>query len=416
MIFPHSETDVFSQVQTLRVAAVYNEDEIQFRYQFDTDSPSWYHRYLVYHNGEWVPAHSSSIEGAREPNLYEDRISLAIDDGSVPNYAYYGGYLVARPGTRSYPYEAPPEWVEDSPVGQRGYGDDVRKYIPESRTTQRTDAVWHSMRSEDEIEQLRRDGVFLNTWQWRAHRSNPIGYADHGYVLEYRNSSEGRGMYTDNWDDDNDRPMLMYDLDRFGFAALSWDRLRRSDYTQDDPYFLYDGHAVPFDPDRAWRQGDVLPAVYLRDPEGSRGSITADGHYHDGAWNVRVTRTREAPNPLDGKSLHEGETYNIQFAVHTAGTGERYHLVSMPLTFSLDGQGDLVATRVDGDLDNASVGYTELPIFYPGILTLEELRGDNRAARRYRDASEAPLDRQRVEAFLNEVLRHERWRMSQHSR
>lgn len=222
-------------------------------------------------------------------------------------------------------------------------------------------------------------------WQWRAHRSHPVGKADNGLVLHYRLSADGRGMYTTNWDDEAGQPAWMYDPDQTGFHALEWERLVGQGYGQDDPYFLSEDHAVAFDPDHDWREGDVIPQRLLRAPSGSRGAIDASGGYRDGAWQVRLTRTLTAPDPLDSKTLTSGGRYTVAFAVHTGGYGARWHRVSLPLTLHLDDghqddaaagrKPELVAQRVDGDLDEAEAQYTEVPVFYPGQVTWQWLHG-----------------------------------------
>ncbi len=406
---------VFHTVQVLEAAVLYNDDDVQFRLRFQTDSPSWYHRYWIYEDGEWKLAHQSNIyEMQGEVTLYEDRISIAIDDGSVPEYDTYGGYLVARSGTRSYPDEIPAEQVLTSPVGERGYGDDVRKYIGESRDpdTKGSERFWAAMKSEEELDQLREGGVFINTWQWRAHRSAPIGYADQGYVLEYRNSGEGRGMYADNWDDENNRPLYMYDFDEAGLHSLRWEFLNTQNYQLEDYYYLSEDIAIPFDENHEWMEGDILPALYLREPSGSRGAVSAKSTYENGFWQVHLTRSQEAPNPLDSKSIQPGNNYNIQFGVHTLGTGERFHLVSMPISLSLDGEADLMGQYVDGNLHDAVADeYIIIPVFYPGIVMIDELREEGPARENYLRALEDPFNRVAIQEYLNFVHQHEAARM-----
>lgn len=60
---------------------------------------------------------------------------------------------------------------------------DVRKYLPDSRTDP-TD--WKTGKSVEEIGKLKSEGKFVDLVQWRGHRSDPVGMADYGYVLEWR--------------------------------------------------------------------------------------------------------------------------------------------------------------------------------------------------------------------------------------
>ena len=355
----------------MRVAAVFNDEEIQLRFEYPTDTPSWYHQYLVYTDGEWVRMGSGS-DGRDEHGFYEDRISVLWDDGSVRNFEQLGGYATVHPGMRSTRSEVDSEDVRNHPyLGEEQLGrSDVRKFILESRDP---DAgaleAWHSVRSQEELQELRENGVFLDLWQWRAHRSNPIGYADNGYVLDYRHSSSGRGMYTDNLDDSGN-PLWMYNAEQTGFPALRLERLKEQAYTQDDEYFLSESNAQPFDPDHDWQEGDALPHRLLREPEGSRAAIRAEGRHRDGAWQVRLTRSLESPNPLDSKSFEEGQVLHVAFAVHT-GSGARHHLVSLPLSFGFNTEAEITAKKVEGSLDAAEVKWAEVDLFDPGDPTPE---------------------------------------------
>lgn len=363
----HESEVALPDSSVLRVAALYSEEEVQLRFEYQNDQPIWYHRVLVYEDGEWV-RHGSGSEGPDPYGLYEDRISVMWDDGSVEGFANQGGYVITHPGMRSTASEADADQVREHPwLGEELGRSDVRKFILESRSEGvEAEEAWREVRSAAELEQLREEGVFLDLWQWRAHRSNPMGYADNGYVLDYRHSSSGRGMYTDNQDDETGLPLMMYDPEKTGRRAWRFEDFKQRKLSQDDLYYLTEEFAVPFDPDADWENGDALPHRLLREPEGSRGAIRADGRHEEGAWRVRLTRSREAPDPLDSKSFEEGTTYFVAFAVHEGGTGARHHLVSMPVTFTLGEGGRIEAQKVDGPLDEADAEFHEIPLFDPG--------------------------------------------------
>ena len=368
------------QRRNLEVAVVYNEDTIQVRYRYPIEAPSWYHQVWRYTDGEWV-RHGSGSPDADPVGLYEDRISMMLADDGVPEFMRLGGFMTAHDGMRSLDSAVDADEVRAHPMlgEQLGRGD-VRKYIPQSRNDE-SEAAWDDIRSEEELEAMRERGEFLDLWQWRAHRSNPVGKADNGYVLHYRLSASGRGMFTTNWDDDAGQPAWMFDPDITGFHALSWDRLLEQGYGLDDPYFLVEDHAVAFDPDHDWQEGDVLPQRFLREPSGSRGAISAEGRYDDGAWHVALSRSLAAPDPTDSLALKPGGEYTVAFAVHE-GQGARWHYVSMPIALHLeDGEEPelqtimprITAQRVDGDLSEAAVEYTEVRLINPGQITRQWL-------------------------------------------
>ena len=382
--------------RSLRVAVVYNDTHIQIRYAFATDHPSWYHDYLVYEQGQWQRL-GEGAAGPAPTGLQEDRIALMLDDGSVDGFAEYGGYVTMHPGVSSRSDEAP---------------EGINKFIPTSREGETDAGMWQRIRSEDDLDRLRDEGVFINTWQWRAHRSNPIGYADPGYVLDARNSAEGRGMYATNWNGDLDQPRFMFDPAHSDRHALCREELLARAYGQDDPYYLVEDGALPFDAEHDWQEGDVLPRRYLREPSGSRASLAADGRWADGEWRVRVTRTLEAPNPRDSKTLEAGETYNVAFAVHADATQARWHYVSMPLTLGLGADADVPAQYVEGDLDSTEVDqWFEVPLFYSGQVYLAWLQDNGHPVHlQFSEAQMNPLDASTIEALAGQLAEHEqRW-------
>ncbi len=378
--------------RTLRVAVVYNDTHIQVRYEFATEHPSWYHDYLVYRDGRW----ERLGEGAAGPaplGLQEDRIAMMLDDGLVEGFAEYGGYVTMHPGVSSRSDQAP---------------EATNKFIPPSRRGELDADLWRRTRSAEQLDRLRDEGVFIHTWQWRAHRSNPVGHADPGYVLDARNSAEGRGMYATNWDGDSRQPLFMFDPQVSGHHALDERTLLDRGYGQDDPYYLYDRTALPFDPEHDWREGDVLPRRYLRDPSDSRASLKAQGRWEDGSWRVRVTRTLEAPNPRDSKAIEPGETYHVAFAVHSEATQARWHYVSMPLTLGLDVEADVTAQYTEGDLDEASAQWHEVPLFYSGQVYLAWLKDNGHPVhQRFADARDHPMSPARIQALAEALVQHE---------
>ncbi|TVS10200.1 MAG: hypothetical protein EA419_11310 [Wenzhouxiangella sp.] len=361
----------------LHVAAVYNDEDVRIHYRFETDNPSWYHQVWRYEDGSWK-RYGSGGPGPDPHGIYEDRISMMLDDGSVDGFDRFGGWMTVHEGMRMLTSAADAEAVKDHPTlgGELGRSD-VRKYLPQSRATDDpAEMSWDRIIDDESLEELQDAGVFIDLWQWRAHRSHPMGYADNGYVLHYRLSSEGESMFTTNWDDDAGHPAWMFDPEQTGSRSLDWDQLIAREYGQDDPYFLSEDNAVAFDPDHDWQENDVIPQRFLRTPSGSRGAIRAAGGYEDGAWRIELTRSLQAPNERDSKSLEHGERYNVAFAVHRA-VGARWHLVSLPQTLGLEVEdADIVARRVEGDLDDAELQWTEIDIFYPGQVTYQFLHDD----------------------------------------
>ncbi len=355
---------------TLQVGAVFNEDSIHVRLRFETDNPSWYHQYWVYDGEKWQRMGSGSDEHDAN-GFYEDRISIMWDDGSVDGFDVMGGFITVHQGVRATRSEATAEAVHGHPIlGDKLGLSEITKFIPESRMPSETSIVrWQDVRPTSVLQQLREQGVFIDLWQWRAHRSHPLGFADNGYVLEARHGSQGKSMFITNQDPQSGLPAWMFNAEVAGFKAMSSDGLRARKYSQDDRYFLPIDEAVPFDPDNDWQAGDAIPHRVLQQPDGSRGAIRSSGSYHDGAWDILLSRSLESPNPLDSKTLEPGKIYNVAFAVHQA-VGNRHHLVSVPMRFGMGVDADITATKIEGAIDAERIPLQAIALFNPGDPTL----------------------------------------------
>jgi hypothetical protein len=366
----------------IQVQAAHNGEDVFFRYDVPTPLPSFYHDYLVYRDGDWVRAGRSPV-GPEPHGMYEDRITMLLDDGSVKGFANQGGWITCHEDLREpFMYGSTPnesEAVEAHPVLGEVYGkEDVRKYLPQSRDAGpdwwgQFDG-WEAMSPDNLDAYTRRHeaGVFLDLWHWRAHRSEPIGYSDNQYVFESRNSSPGKGPYTTNWDDDAGQPAFMFDPDVAGYHALDWEKVQAHGYEWDDQFFLADGvNSVAFDPNREWQNGDTIPRRLLRVPEESRGAITSRADLvRDGdgwRWQVELRRALDTGYPTADKVLKPGRTYDAAVAVHRLATGSRWHFVTMPFTIGMDMPADVTAARFSGDRpDWDAIEPTTLTAMYPG--------------------------------------------------
>ena len=352
----------------LEIQAAYNDDDIFWRFSWETDTPHFYHDYLVYEGGEWVRYGQSPI-GTDPHHTYEDRLTFLLDDGSVDLFSEYGGFMtVVADGGRFMREEADPDEVEEVLGEGRS---DVRKFLPGTREDPMD---WRTVLDDDEIAELRESGYFLDLWHWRAHRSNPIGWADDQLVLDYRLGDDGQSPYSTNWDDETEQPQFMFDPDETGQHAMEWDRVLNLEYTQDDFYYLSEDFAVDFDPDHDWQEGDVIPRRLLREPEGSRGVIFAQGIAQDGGWELELQRALDTGYPEDDKILEEFGRYDVAFAIHANATGSRWHYIGMPMTLGLQRDADIEAVHFEGEQppwqDIEPVTET---LFYPGMIGWDHL-------------------------------------------
>jgi hypothetical protein len=365
-------------MHAMKVKVAYNDQMIFFRFELPAEEPSYYHDYWVYEGDDQWRREGRSPVGQQRYRVYEDRITFFLDDGNVPEFGKWGGFVtVSDREMRFFSEEARGEQVTQVPrfEGQ----DDVRKWLPETRVDPHD---WRTVKADEDLLALQEAGYFLDLWHWRAHRSNPIGWSDDQYILDYRWSDDGRGMYTTNWDEEAGRPLYMFDPELTDQYAMRWEQVVNRQIAQED-YLRYalilgndqiQGNAIPFDPDHQWQAGDVIPRRLLRVPEGARGAIRANGIYRDGAWLVDLWRDLDTGFPLNDKVLQHKGMYQIAFAAHIRATGSRWHYVSFPFTLGLDRQSDIRAVRFDGDVPPwDDVPWKQITLFYPGQIDWSHL-------------------------------------------
>ncbi|XKE44179.1 ethylbenzene dehydrogenase-related protein [Halomonas organivorans] len=361
----------------LQVKVAHDEERIWFRYRWPTERPHIYHDMLRYTDGEWV-RHGASTVGPQPEGTYEDRVTMLVDDGGVPDFGRYGGYVTVGDRMRFFSDEAPAEAVATHPyLGETLGQTEVRKHLPETR---RDVAEWDSIVDEPQLADQQASGYFLDLWHWRAGRSNAVGMSDDQWVGEHRHSDAGRGPYTTNWDAENARPQWMFDPEATGRHALRWEDVTAERVDFDGLYYLAESFAVPFDPDHDWQEGDVIPRRLLREGAGSRGDIrvAGDARWSDGYWNVTLVRDLDTGQPDDKAFASQGR-YDLAFAVHRNATGSRWHYVSLPYSLGLGREADILASPVAEGTPDWSQPWVDLTLYYPGQVDWPLLIGEAHA-------------------------------------
>jgi hypothetical protein len=362
----------------LQVKAAYNGRDIFFRYRWPARQPSIYHDMIKFEGGKWV-RYGGSVAGPQPQGIYEDRVTMLVDDGSVPEFARYGGYITIGDRMRFFTNEAKPAEVRAHPyLGQKRNQTEVGKHLPETRQDIND---WRSVVPEDQLAALRKAGYFLDLWHWRAHRSNPIDASDDQYVFEARYGDGGRGPFTNNWDPQKQQPQFMFDPQKTDRRALNWDDLTNRKLGFDDVYYLTEDTAAPFDAAYACKEGATIPRRLLRRGERSRSDIKVAGkaRWKDGYWDVTLRRAMDTGHPADDKIMVDKRIYNVAFAVHRDALGSRWHNVSLPVTLGLGRDAELMAVRFDaGEPDWKQPWYT-VTLFYPGQVSWPHLNSAKHA-------------------------------------
>jgi hypothetical protein len=329
----------------LHFQAAYDAKNLYLRYQWKTLNPfpGSDHQYLRFDGKEWkvygYPKLDKVVQEGKQPGIYEDRMTIMIDDGKVPGFDKQGCWLTCHDGQRDMAKVASKEDAQANALLSSIKKNDLRKYLPSTRTDP---SDWKSGKSSEEIAKIKADGGFVDLIQWRAHRSHAVGMADDGYVLEYRLSDAGKDMFSGNADSKTHQPKYMWDEKKVGYKSITADQLRKGDH-----FLIREQNAVPFDPNAGWKEGDMVPdyLVSRADAKGSAADNNAMAGWKDGMWTVVVVRPLGLAN-ADDKALKEGGVYNVGFAVHDDNITTRGHHVSFVKTLGIGAKADLQAVKL----------------------------------------------------------------------
>jgi hypothetical protein len=329
----------------LKVQAAYDAKNAYLRFQWKTLNPypGIEHQYLRFDGKEWkvygYPKLDQVVREGKEPGIYEDRMTVMIDDGKVPAFSRQGCWLTCHDGQRDMQRAVSKDDANANPLLSSIKKNDLRKYLP---ATRQDPAQWQTGKSLEEIAKIKAAGGFVDLIQWRAHRSNGVGMADDGYVLEYRNSDAGKDMFSGNADPNTHAPRFMWDAKKTGYRSITAAQLRKGEH-----FLIREVNAVPFDPAAGWKEGDLIPDYVLsrKDAAGSAADNTALAAWKEGEWTVVLIRPLNLAN-ADDKALKEGGVYNVGFAVHDDNITTRGHHVSFPRTLGLGAPAAIRAVKL----------------------------------------------------------------------
>ncbi|MCW5632962.1 MAG: hypothetical protein KIT17_06450 [Rubrivivax sp.] len=329
----------------LLVQAAYDDRNAYLRFQWKTHNPfpGTEHQFLRFDGKEWkvhgYPKLDQVVREGKQPGIYEDRMSVMIDDGKVPGFAKQGCWLTCHDGQRDMPGQFTRDEVAANTLLQAIKRNDVRKYLPETRLDP---GDWKTGKAADEIARIKAGGGFVDLIQWRAHRSHGVGMADDGHVLEFRYSDAGKDMFSGNFDRASKAPRFMWDEKKVGYRSITADQLRKGEH-----FLVRESNAVPFDPRAPWKEGDLVPDYVLSraDAQGSAADNNAIASWKDGMWTVLLIRPLGLAN-ADDKALKPGGVYNVGFAVHDDNITTRGHHVSFVRTLGLGAKADIEAVKL----------------------------------------------------------------------
>ena len=333
----------------LTVRAAYDAEFVYFQFRWRSTAPHAMHTLWRYDGTQWVswggPKPDASKKGV--PPSYEDRLAIILDDpNNVPafdnsgmTFSQVGCWMTCHSSMRAMSNDVPRKAIDPHPYwGEKGRRvGDIRKYLLITRTAHDETGAWDKVKSADELSKLKSAGKFLELWQWRAARSNAVGYASDDWVMEYRNGDAGRSPFFNP-----PKPQFMYDEKITGFRAIPEGQLQAK---MGQAALIEKKNAMPRDASAKFYTGDLLPQYLQREPEGSAADVQAFGRYVDGHWVVELRRKLNTGN-ADDKALRPGTAYPIGFGIFDDAVSNRRHYVTLPMTLGLGVKGDVTAVKI----------------------------------------------------------------------
>ena len=335
----------------LAMQAAHDAEYVYFRFQWKSKMKreGRMHDYVRFDGKQWKwyghDRNDKAVRSGEQPALYEDRLSIMLDDGKVERFAQQGCWLTCHNGMRDTRNQMVGEAVKKHPLfSDAKYDADIRKYLASTRTDPA--ASWDKTKPLEEIAKIKAAGGFLDLMQWRANRSGPVGMADDGFVLEYRNFDEGKNPFSWNIDRKTMTPLYMFDAAKVGAKAL---RVGDIGNPVKPGAIIKETNAVPFDPNAGWKEGDILPGRLLSriDAKGSAAdNDAAYGTWRNGTYTLVWRRKLNTGHPADDKIMQVGGKYTIGLAVHDDNVTTRFHHVSFPLTLGIGVDADIKAVTL----------------------------------------------------------------------
>jgi hypothetical protein len=121
----------------LKVQAAYDSKNVYLRFQWHTQNAyaGTEHQYLRFDGKAWkvwgFPKLDKIVQDRHMQGIYEDRMSVMIDDGKVPSFDKQGCWLTCHDGERDMPKQFTKEEIAANALMKAIKRNDLRKYVPE---------------------------------------------------------------------------------------------------------------------------------------------------------------------------------------------------------------------------------------------------------------------------------------------
>lgn len=157
-------------------------------------------------------------------------------------------------------------------------------------------------------------------WIWRAYTSNPLGYAEDGYVDDdSRKADPGTGKAKKNEASDKKKPKYMQNPAKKPSV----------------PGFLLEGETVEIKDYSKFKNGDVVPSWILSKFSGSMADVKAVAKWANGRWTVMLQRKLETADRENDVQFDTRRDYNFGIAVFNDSTKHNSYN-SAPLKLKFD--------------------------------------------------------------------------------
>ncbi len=212
----------------IKVMSVYTREDIFFRFEWSDKDKSMNKNRWRFSGGQWT-----KIKGD------EDRLGIVFEINRIDKFATKGCTVLCHNESKNQE-----EW-----------------YYAVDKSKEKAD-MWH----------------------WKAVRSNPVGYAEDGYVTTNPTQKPEEGRKRDAGNDtkaksnrtkDKSKPAYMQDPSK----------------TASIPDSLLVSQAVEIKDYSVFKEGDEIPGYMLHtDWKGSFADVLAQGVWQDGKWTVMISR------------------------------------------------------------------------------------------------------------------------------
>jgi hypothetical protein len=137
-------------------------------------------------------------------------------------------------------------------------------------------------------------------WVWKSYSSNPMGYAEDGYVDDdSRKADAGTGKAKKNESSDKQKPKFMENPAKKSSV----------------PGFLVDGEALEIKDYSKFKDGAVVPAWILSKFSGSMADIKSKATWANGKWTVMLQRKLETSDKENDVNFDTRRDYVMGMAV-----------------------------------------------------------------------------------------------------